>query len=988
MLFGALTLAVSTTVTSCKDYDDDVKGLQEQIDKITSTNPVSTEDMKTAIASAISTLQAQLQTAIDGKADSKAVQDLLATVTELQTALNNKADASTIKTLGDKITALTEEVNAVKGNLEAKQEELAEKVAGLEEQLADAASSADIVRLTEDLAAAKNELKTVKEMAENNAAAIVGIQSSITQLKTLEGKVAALEAFKATAATKEDLKAYVETSDLAGLVDAEVLNMLKDNGSIAKYVNDAIEAQVLSEASAINLAIKGVDDKLATLNTAFTLYKETQASAYKDLSDKITTLENFKNGIVNSLADTKYEDFDGMLAEIVKLSGDYANCITTSSLGSAVNTYLEECINNADTAFGALELRVKALENQIQSVTYIPEYEDGKVVFMSYFYANKLVAATNPIQVKFRISPATTLKDLEENYTPTFEGQEIKSRAAEEIYHIDKIEMDDATGIATYTLSTLTEKSYAVSLNLVAKDSKENRTNISSNYFPVISDYRAITSVAVSSPNKDVSAILYDKELSVIDYATGAVLEVTGTDRAGDPVTSEAMAKSVNADNFKVAYGLKAEGADNDFYVIGADGILKLKTYDVTSNGKKVTPQATVTITGTEYKNVVGFEEVTAKAASADPVLTPSITPAQFDGTKEHVAAVTVNYTTAGTSQAVYEALPKANFTFTADKGVSLRFKEGTTKNELEIVVPKGTVAATYAPNVVVIVSDVQKFTLKPSITVQIKSADYTLAYNTNIASDNMQLTANLTPLDKPTAMNYSCSITPLFANYAAIKANAEKVGGAIELSLKDAITGVSIVDNVLKIDNTYSNSPALPALPKSIVVIAKVAATNAAGAAYDLVTDKETTFTLNNISGEWTAPTSATVKIGSGEVNAVAKLATGAIWKASNSKEMWKDGKEVALKDNANWGAAPLAIFGFEAPTFALATEANALYVTLNKNNGELALTEQGKLLKKLITVTVNIVAESRWGTITNYATGKTVTVKINPTVEASAIN
>ena len=39
--FGALTLAVSTTITSCKDYDDDVKNLQEQIDKINTSNPVS-----------------------------------------------------------------------------------------------------------------------------------------------------------------------------------------------------------------------------------------------------------------------------------------------------------------------------------------------------------------------------------------------------------------------------------------------------------------------------------------------------------------------------------------------------------------------------------------------------------------------------------------------------------------------------------------------------------------------------------------------------------------------------------------------------------------------------------------------------------------------------------------------------------------------------------------------------------------------------------
>lgn len=58
---------------------------------------------------------------------------------------------------------------------------------------------------------------------------------------------------------------------------------------------------------------------------------------------------------------------------------------------------------------------------------------------------------------------------------------------------------------------------------------------------------------------------LYDKELSVINYAQGAVLQITGTDRAGKAVSNEAMASSVNASNFKVAYGLKAPGADNAF---------------------------------------------------------------------------------------------------------------------------------------------------------------------------------------------------------------------------------------------------------------------------------------------------------------------------------------------------------------------------------------------------------------------------------------
>ena len=34
MLFGALTLAVSTTVTSCKDYDDDIKICKSRLIKL------------------------------------------------------------------------------------------------------------------------------------------------------------------------------------------------------------------------------------------------------------------------------------------------------------------------------------------------------------------------------------------------------------------------------------------------------------------------------------------------------------------------------------------------------------------------------------------------------------------------------------------------------------------------------------------------------------------------------------------------------------------------------------------------------------------------------------------------------------------------------------------------------------------------------------------------------------------------------------------
>ena len=100
MLFGALTLAVTTTVTSCKDYDDDIKGLQEQVDNIKSTNPVSTEDMKAAVDAATKALEKKvkdLQDLVDGKVTAT---DLEAKIKVLEDKL-----AAGDKTVADALTA-------------------------------------------------------------------------------------------------------------------------------------------------------------------------------------------------------------------------------------------------------------------------------------------------------------------------------------------------------------------------------------------------------------------------------------------------------------------------------------------------------------------------------------------------------------------------------------------------------------------------------------------------------------------------------------------------------------------------------------------------------------------------------------------------------------------------------------------------------------------------------------------------------------------
>ena len=113
VLFGALMVSSTGTFTSCKDYDDDIDNLQEQIDKL-----ATKEDMSSQIA----TLQAALNTA------AKDASDAISKATAAEAAAKAAGDeAAAAKAAADKavaaakeeaIKAAQAEVNAAKAELE------------------------------------------------------------------------------------------------------------------------------------------------------------------------------------------------------------------------------------------------------------------------------------------------------------------------------------------------------------------------------------------------------------------------------------------------------------------------------------------------------------------------------------------------------------------------------------------------------------------------------------------------------------------------------------------------------------------------------------------------------------------------------------------------------------------------------------------------------------------------------------------------------
>ena len=261
ILFEALMVSSTGTFVSCKDYDDDIKDLQEQIDK----QKTDLSDKVTAIESSIASLQTA-QTGLEAK------------IAEVKDA----AEKAALEAQKTAIAAAAEELAGVKAELEA--------------------------AITKLQTATDEEIQAVK-------GDITEIEASIAEVN---GKINALQAFQAT--TEETLAALAEAdTKLAGTLttlDAEVKAnkvAIGKNEAAIDAQKKALEAYILSndEAVAANkTAIEGIlvtlgeqqeildglkafdvketQEAIATIKATL----ETMSTSLKGLSDQITAIDN------------------------------------------------------------------------------------------------------------------------------------------------------------------------------------------------------------------------------------------------------------------------------------------------------------------------------------------------------------------------------------------------------------------------------------------------------------------------------------------------------------------------------------------------------------------------------------------------------------------------------------------------------------------------------------------------------------------------
>lgn len=278
VLFGALLAVSAGTFTSCKDYDDDIKGLQEQIDgnqssvaaleKQLATLDAAAKAAQTA-ADAAKTAAAEAKTAADA---AKAAGDAAAAEAAAAKALAEEAKAAAATAKAEAIAEATKQVEALKTLLQASIDGKVDKevyeaainaiggrIDGIEAGLNELATG-QVATNTEDIKNAKDAIATLMAAYEN-----LKIQSAVlNEYKEALGDIA--ENAEAIGTAQDDIEAaqdeilnlWAEINGKGGLKDLIGGNTTAINNLKTQTAEDieALEGRINGELDGIKNDIK------------------------------------------------------------------------------------------------------------------------------------------------------------------------------------------------------------------------------------------------------------------------------------------------------------------------------------------------------------------------------------------------------------------------------------------------------------------------------------------------------------------------------------------------------------------------------------------------------------------------------------------------------------------------------------------------------------------------------------------------------------
>ncbi len=1045
MLLGTLALSATPFVVGCSD-DDDISRLEEQMATNQNTATVDKNELLNLINETKAALEEQLELAVSGKADSQEVIDLQAKVTALTEQLNAASEgaAEQITSLIEQINGLVADVNKVSGDLDAQKVELEGEIAAVKEALdkANADNSASTQDLKDQLASLKDELAKLNEQ-------VGGVDGALdAQKQELQNQIAAVEKELGDAVAVNSEKIATMTEDLTDLQNElkNVNTLIEKNGeSIAdltlKIENlegltakvEALESSsegYASDINEINTTLQSIVSGNATIEQELrgkidalsqqmsSLVAESDFSA---LAERVTALETYKNGVLQTALNGKADadDLSAALLRITTLEGNMGSYDL-----SAIDAEIEQLKSNYNNI-------ISMINAQIQSFMYIPASADRTVDF-SYLlldiheaeveegedpYADgtyKQLASPVKKELRFRVSPAAAAADFADNYTVSFEKYQQRS-IDDDVFAIELESADATTGIVTFSVTvanpeSLTDGTTAWSSCLFVRSAESDSvmTDLSSDFFTLTAEIEKIEGIYANSES-NVSGELVVEDAESISYP------LILCDNDGAFSSYENLLDSYDI-AYSVAYKLVSDNAD--FFTFTTEGnaasIAVAQPLNSASYDKTAHIEATLTVTaeGKNYDFVTTYQTVTLVAKT---VFEGTLAPISFkfeegldktfsiDEIAECVGIDKALLTTDNFTQEALSGVTGLTATWSAE-GIKLEVAENT-----GITLPEG--------NIVTITLNGQSGQSGKTITLDVTIDQVMPAMHTFLTKEDDFGTQILYNYDDTEGWSASLDIKDFFndtqnadtlekyygagaftIDYTVAVIGEDEEGDETVTTVSDGGTqaGVSLSDGVITIDND--------AYAGNVIRVTAEADLTSTGA--EIATPKVIEFTVQPIATRW-SQAGAPATLGKGESIDLAKglmLSTtvGAKLDALNGVvdeiTLWKDGADYTTANDATSGSAEenalatafgtsknlTTVYGVDNFTVSYEIVEGDAYVTLSGST--ITMKDLETAPNKDVTIKAEItIAPTLWGVSGMPANGTTTVTFTIPQAEWS---
>ena len=389
MLMAAMTVASTSMVTSCKDYDDDINGLRTEITNNATTltalvnekvNNLTTElntlkSQQTTLEQALKDAQSSLDAAIKkAETDSKAYADVQAAAAQkaaIEAAQKNLDDA--VKTINAAIDAANKRVDEVNSKVSTNAEAIA-KLLDADKELQNAINEvkAEAAQAAKDaLDAAQAAQKTADENANQLslvAEKLTKVQSDLEKaISVLGEKVDA----NATAIAKNFADANAQFEKVNSLIkanenaieelkgaDAELLKKIEANtNELTKLAGELAQAKTECAAN-LTIAKAYTDTEVAALKAQLGAdIAQVKADAAKNLAAAVANQELINNGTNKD---------NEIWKAIQKNASDLTAAIASINTQiSSLETKLSGDINANKLEIAKLQTLANDLQNQI-----------------------------------------------------------------------------------------------------------------------------------------------------------------------------------------------------------------------------------------------------------------------------------------------------------------------------------------------------------------------------------------------------------------------------------------------------------------------------------------------------------------------------------------------------------------------------------------------------------------------------------------------